>query len=774
MLFLNLLYFNYYRIIDPAAFAKLDGAFEDLSVSEKLYDDISNHPLQKFLLGSLSMRTTFLNHPEVDALLFISKGKLYQLNLPKIVQEFDDNEIITKVCGVLGKSVQQYSPVSFTDNELLGNFWTFMNETLKHHFIVGTVIDKDSFKSPPSDIGDGIVHIDASGNESGNYQYPCTPPVIIGSVPICIPKLKGVRITTGSLKNDTVLESLRSYHELAAQWADLVLAHKKAIKYKKANEISNTYWPSPNENDPNTHLYTAMATPTIEEGSSIALQAIENDIQLIKSVNKKAKSIYNPYQTPEKILYSSPIPPQSADGAVSVASTTTTVVKEKNVRTIAFYKIFFSTREYNENTKSYDLTLGDVSEDFMEALEASSKTEQIAKFKTALDTRVIEKTTSESFLDRSIELPNFSDTFVALLMNCLFHKHLLDQHEDLIKQRVSVLNFLPKPEYGQSKEEYNKYIYRNHASEMEGVVDEAVEKRAAKDKTVFTKGRQETLPDIVTALANLILVLEFLSGNDSSLQVPGILRMLYKIASKITTPDFRDFYNAHKQDVQWIPYYILCHIQSIMKAHVLAASDVNTLRYVENDNTPDYRILSSANQQFNYILDNYELCVHTNTLGFFAPRPSNFIAKRKNEREQMQPYKKDRPNSDSQNNTGATKKGWLVATENIKFPDLKHSKRPCLFFILEGRFCKKRGHECSYEHKTYPRGFKRQDQATICKWVADTPGVNFSSLVLEKDRHITWTPAPSTSKADNDEKSTEGEKKNDADDDTANEEKNNN
>ena len=708
----------------------------------------------------MALRTSFINHPDIEALLFVSKGKLYKLNLPKVVQEFDDDnsEVTTKVCGVLGRSVDKYSPVSFTDKEILGNLWTFMTEPLKAHFIAGPIIDERSFKIPPSDSEDDIVNLDEDGKESADkyqYQYPCTPPVIIGSVPMCIPKLRGAKITTGSLKNETVLESLRTYHELAAVWADLILAHKKAIKHKKVNEVSKDFWPLPHIHPTETYLDTAMVTPTIEDGPSVALKAIENDIQLIKAVTKN-KFGKNPYQTPEKMYISSPIPPQSADGAMSVASTATAVVKEKNIRTIAFYKIFFSTREYNETTKTYDLILGNVSEDFMEALEASSKTEAIAKFKTALDTRVIEKTTSESYLDRSIELPNFSDTFVALLMNCLFHKHLLDQQETLIKQRVSVLNFLPKPEYGQSKEEYNKYINRNHASEMEGVVDEAVEKRAAKDKTVFTKGRQDTLPDIVTALANLILVLEFLSSNEQSLEVPGIIRMLYRIASKITTPDFRDFYTAHKHEVQWIPYYILCHIQSIMKAHVLAASDVNTLRYVENDNTPDYRILSSANQQFNYILDNYELCVHTNSLGFFAPKPSSFNVKRKSERDQPQNYKKDRTNSDTPSNAGVSKKGWLVATENIKFPELKHSKRPCLFFILEGRACKKRGHECSYEHKSYPRGFKRQDQATICKWVVETPAVNFTSLVLEKDRHITWTPS-SSARSDNEETKSSGE-----------------
>ncbi len=130
-----------------------------------------------------------------------------------------------------------------------------------------------------------------------------------------------------------------------------------------------------------------------------------------------------------------------------------------------------------------------ISEDFAEALEAFSKTESIFKFKIALDTRQIEKTKSESYLDCNIKLPNLSDTLVALILNCMFNKHLLDQNTDLLNKRNSVLNFLAKAEYGQSKEEYKKYISRNNNSEMEGVVDEAVEKRSVKDKTVFTKGQ---------------------------------------------------------------------------------------------------------------------------------------------------------------------------------------------------------------------------------------------------------------------------------------------
>ena len=205
----------------------------------------------------------------------------------------------------------------------------------------------------------------------------------------------------------------------------------------------------------------------------------------------------------------------------------------------------------------------------------------------------------------------------------------------------------------------------------------------------------------------------------------------------------------------WIPYSILCHIQSILKAHAIAASDVHTLCHVENDVTPYPRILASANNQFDYIINNYDLCISTNNPGFFASKPLGYTQKRKADRDQSAntPQKRERSNNE-QSMTGL-KKGWLTTTGDIKFPDLKHSRKPCLFFIIEGKYCKKKSSECSYDHRTYPRGFKKEDQATICSWVKDTPGVNFASVIPEKDRNVTWTPmAPAKSN----EKENEGKK----------------
>ncbi len=110
--------------------------------------------------------------------------------------------------------------------------------------------------------------------------------------------------------------------------------------------------------------------------------------------------------------------------------------------TIVRYKIFFSAKVMNDESNTPELYLGSVSEDFTKALQATSKTESIFKFKTALDTKLIEKTRSESYLYRNIEMLNLIDTLVALILNCMFHKHLLDQNSDLLNKTVSVFNFL--------------------------------------------------------------------------------------------------------------------------------------------------------------------------------------------------------------------------------------------------------------------------------------------------------------------------------------------
>ena len=186
-----------------------------------------------FSLGLITQREQLINHPKIESLLYVQKGKLYQLLLPRVVQEFDlETETPTsKVAGVVGKHIDKYSIVSFTRKEIIGDSWTYLNESAKMYFQSGQILNEEvlNMKNVPSDLGsDDIVSIDHSDLVSESQpDYPRIPAAIIGCVPFCIPKLRGANIVTGLFTNNSVMQSLKQYNDGAFQWIQAVKIIRK-------------------------------------------------------------------------------------------------------------------------------------------------------------------------------------------------------------------------------------------------------------------------------------------------------------------------------------------------------------------------------------------------------------------------------------------------------------------------------------------------------------------------------------------------------------------
>ena len=136
----------------------------------------------------------------------------------------------------------------------------------------------------PSDTEENLVKFDSLGEEASSTSYPCTPPVIIGSVPRCIPKLQGARIQTGLLNQEEVIKSLRSYHKLAGQWVEAILKHKAVIQDHDIKKLERKTWPN-YIIDKFTYLDTGMVASSFEEDNSVPMRAIKNCIKLINSVS---------------------------------------------------------------------------------------------------------------------------------------------------------------------------------------------------------------------------------------------------------------------------------------------------------------------------------------------------------------------------------------------------------------------------------------------------------------------------------------------------------
>ena len=253
----------------------------------------------------------------------------------------------SKVAGVLGRNVDKYNIVSFSNTEILGDFWSYVpNTTRDSIFLGGTDMDNNIFEVKDVSSEIDAVAINAEGQEVKQYDYPCTPPVIIGSVPFCIPKLLGATITTGSLQNTALLESLKKYHESTYLWAIAIQLHKKNATKYNIREVAKKFYPFLSH-DNETYLQDGMIVPTIEDDEPETYRAVENNISLIKSVSQahKKDTTTKAYCTPDQVIPLSPVPPPS--GSSSVASMSTVIaVKEKNIRTIAFYKIYYAIHTY--------------------------------------------------------------------------------------------------------------------------------------------------------------------------------------------------------------------------------------------------------------------------------------------------------------------------------------------------------------------------------------------------------------------------------------------
>ena len=89
------------------------------------------------------------------------------------------------------------------------------------------------------------------------------------------------------------------------------------------------------------------------------------------------------------------------------------------------------------------------------------------------------------------------------------------------------------------------------------MLDHPSEKRASVKKDVFIKGRQETIDDVVSFIANIIIYARFwvqMSPINTDDQ-PYIIQLLVEIADYISSAEYVSFNEKYKKSTP------LCHIR---------------------------------------------------------------------------------------------------------------------------------------------------------------------------------------------------------------------
>ena len=150
-------------------------------------------------MGDYQKRDDLLSYPQIESILFITKNQLTKLFYPELVKEFEpDGTCTIKLAGVIGKTLRNYSIISFSAFEALSDvlkFWTQENLT---YFTCGETIPTEMFRNATNDNND-------------KPWFPSLHPVALFHAPICIPKLRGYTIDMGLVTKKTIRTSLQNY-----------------------------------------------------------------------------------------------------------------------------------------------------------------------------------------------------------------------------------------------------------------------------------------------------------------------------------------------------------------------------------------------------------------------------------------------------------------------------------------------------------------------------------------------------------------------------------
>ena len=205
-----------------------------------------------------------------------------------------------------------------------------------------------------------------------------------------------------------------------------------------------------------------------------------------------------------------------------------------------------------------------------------------------------------------------------------YHNGFIDKSMESIKRTFSILSLLKAPvEYS---EEYSKYVNSSKNAEVEVLLEQPSEKRAAVKKEVYIKGKQETLEDVITFIANIFVFARFwIKMEEDPATHPLVIQMINEVADLISASDFREFYESHKKASNWIPHTIVAYIFNIFSIFVKAAKNPNTVRRFKIENTINYDDVNLSSLMISSLIDQLRLCTATGSLQvLFASPTSSF------------------------------------------------------------------------------------------------------------------------------------------------------
>jgi len=435
------------------------------------FSDPSHHPVVKAASTSILARDNQLFvSPMVEGVILIQNFNVSIIFFPKKTQDLlhDPDGSDPILIGAVGSSLTSATPVSVPLKSLFQDFLC-----LEHNHSIepipvphGEILDKTFFSQHPQ-----------AHNHS--IPYPEDTNVRCLRLPVVLPKVKGLSIIEGSIKDPKVIGSLVSYHPIAAVW---IRAHLRLISTPTAavtkeqltllgeNHIpdSTSTIPITLHHKPNLNLLLSSDTNPASLRAQVTT-ILEEKLSLHKQSHPQMDSMsVTDSLSLEQQLGLESANPQNKD-KITIAGRS---IESKHQRSINIWRLFLSGIGDDRN-----ISLPTFTDPFLGGYCQSTITENTRLTSAAMREHGQRRSSdTRDFLHKLISDSQWNNATTALFLNGVLFDSLLDELLSYLQTSISFITFLPIPPASVNPSVQN-FLHQSNMEHLEALVGESNEKK---------------------------------------------------------------------------------------------------------------------------------------------------------------------------------------------------------------------------------------------------------------------------------------------------------
>ena len=761
-----------------------------LTNEKTVYSHDNDHHPVKLWFCNPAQRNAILNssHTIAAVMYFDYQGNVKIISSPRLAMDDASRSVVV---GHLGDFLSHPTPVSVLHDDITSNVMGFLPST--QHESYNGIMDN----VPASERTDPIPNNDppaADGEEPQVYRLPFIPTydgedvqAHQAALPKAIPLFYGHGLGDGNydITQPDTLAMLRSHLAdtlpILGDWIDAI--HFLQTNYDSHGIQDTTKFPDHQRVlMPTTHDFQPTISTVHESvpGASNLATTIFGEIQRLSDANvlKWFESNQDDHPAIAATIQ------QLKGGTPGADSSTTTRALRNDVITVstpASLDDKATERHKGRAAAMWSLLLSspqdgvlvfpELSKPMQAAINEPTPSKAVPSLKRSIKEKIQRLKQDKSYLTQmtSFNTNIINVAFTTAFTTATFFDGNPNGDDDYlpIHKTFSLFSVL--------KARTSDKTYSAVVSETQAVAFEAQQsgipssKRTTPSSNLYTDGAQETYEDVLSAVANLIGILQW-AVEENGQEEPTFIRDLKELFDLMTDDVFRQLFTRQTTTLPWIGHCFILEIQNLFQARAEMAMTDSNIEAVLDGSDIDATVLKLYDLRFSDVKDTFSKIIANSgrvssvyagepvSYKLFRPDDHPVTKKRKTtDRQTPPPASRSHGSQGTQGSQGSQRrqsqgqpgaastvlpslreKGFLTATARITmYPTLSTNRQLCGNWAIVGKSCPY-GHGCMNTHVTWPPTNNR-DRQTIEQWVINTPGIEFSPV---PDRRVTFQQPP--------------------------------